>query len=532
MKKSIILLISATAAAFLSSFITYSQQVIQLYQGVPKGSENWTWNEQTSTKNMFNTEVVYNVKQPTITAYLPPKHLATGTAIIVAPGGAFHTLSINSEGVDVAKWLNSKGIAAFVLKYRVTRSLTDDPVKELMGKMGDFKKLDETNAPVVPLAMADGLTAMKYVRDHAKEMDISPDKIGFMGFSAGGTVTMSVVYNATDENRPNFVAPIYAYEPAVIGSQIPTAKTPIFVAVAGDDQLGMMPMSINIYKKWFDAKQPAELHIFEKGGHGFGMRKQNLPTDTWYERFGDWLKLQGYLKKLYPSKYEKLYGEEAVAQYAIQEAERAKNDFGNLSKYKEANMKIIEPKSNENRVVFLGNSITEGWVNQDSIFFKANNFIGRGISGQTSMQLLLRFRQDVLSLKPKVVLINIGTNDIAENTGTYQEDFTFGNIQSMAEIAKANGIKVILSSVLPATKFEWRLALGDRSDMIVALNKRLKAYADQQKIAFIDYHSTLKNEKNGMNSDLAEDGVHPTMKAFKIMEDLAKSKISEVLKTN
>ena len=116
-----------------------------------------------------------------------------------------------------------------------------------------------------------------------------------MGFSAGGTLTMSVVYTATEESRPNFVAPIYAYENAILGSEVPKAKTPIFIAVAGDDQLGFMPHSINIYKKWFDAKQPAELHIYEKGGHGFGMRKQGLPTDTWYERFGEWLKLQGLL---------------------------------------------------------------------------------------------------------------------------------------------------------------------------------------------------------------------------------------------
>lgn len=519
--------IQHTLLFLLLSNIAFAQKVIQLYEGKPKGSENWTWSEQTNSKNMFNTEVTYNVVQPTITAYLPPKELATGTAIIVAPGGAFHTLSINSEGVDVAKWLNSKGIAAFVLKYRVARSFTDDPVKELMPKMADFKKLDEENAPIVPLAMTDGLTAVQYVRDHAKEMDIDPAKIGFMGFSAGGTLTMSVVYNATDANRPNFVAPIYAYEPAVIGATLPSVKTPIFVAVAGDDQLGMMPMSINIYKKWFDAKHPAELHIYEKGGHGFGMRKQNLPTDTWYERFGEWLKLQGYLKKLYPNKYEKLYGEESTAQYALQQIELMKTDFANLAKFREANKQVAPPKSNENRVVFLGNSITEGWVNQDSAFFSSNNFIGRGISGQTSVQLLLRFRQDVLSLNPKIVIINIGTNDIAENTGPYNEDYTFGNIQSMVEIAKANGVKVILSSVLPAVKFEWRLALGNRSAMIVALNKRIKAYAEFNKIPYIDYHSALKNDQNGMNPDIAEDGVHPSVKAYKIMEKLAEQAIFE-----
>jgi lysophospholipase L1-like esterase/dienelactone hydrolase len=507
-----------------------AQKVIQLYEGKPKGSENWKGTEQTSTKNMFNTEVVYNVVQPTITAYLPHKDLATGTAVVVAPGGAFHTLSINSEGVDVAKWLNSKGIAAFVLKYRVAHSFTDDPVKELMPKMSNFKALDAENDTIIPLAMADALVAMKYVRDHGKEMEIDPNKIGFMGFSAGGTLTMSVVYNATDENRPNFVAPIYAYEPAVIGSTPPSVKTPIFVAVTGDDQLGMMPMSINIYKKWFDAKHPAELHIYEKGGHGFGMRKQNLPTDTWYERFGEWLKLQGYLKKIYPTKYDKLYGEDNVALGAIRDFERMKVDFGYLARYKEANKTVAPPKPNENRVVFLGNSITEAWAKVDSSFFSKNNYIGRGISAQTSTQLLLRFRQDVLSLKPKVVVLHIGTNDVAENTGPYDPDFTLGNIQSMVEIAKANGLNVILASVLPATNFEWRRSVGNRSDMIVDLNIRIKAYADKNKLPYIDYHSAMKNDKNGMNPDIAEDGVHPTMKGYKVMETLAEQAIVKVLK--
>jgi acetyl esterase/lipase/lysophospholipase L1-like esterase len=512
-------IIFIVALAFICNNL-FAQKEIQLYQGKPKGSENWTWNEQLNTKNMFGTEVIYNVSQPTITAYLPDSLNATGTAVIIAPGGAFHTLSINSEGVDVAKYLNSKGVAAFVLKYRLVHSLTEDPVKELMAKMGDFKKLDEENAPVVPLAMQDGLEAMKYVRSHAKEFNINANRIGFMGFSAGGTVTMSVIYNATDESRPNFIAPIYTYAGAVIGSEIPKVNTPIFIAVASNDQLGLTQQSVDIYKKWFEAKQPAELHIYEKGGHGFGMRKNNVPTDTWYERFGEWMKMQGYLKKLYPNKYEKQFGEESTAQYALQEFERMKTDFGYLAKYREENKKIALPKPNENRVVFLGNSITEGWVNTDADFFTKNNFIGRGISGQTSVQTLLRFRQDVLSLSPKAVVIQIGTNDVAENTGPYNADYTFGNIQSMAEIAKANGVKVVLASILPATNFEWRRSVGNRSGMIVELNKRIKDYAMANKIPYIDYHSAMKNEQNGMNIDLAADGVHPTMKGFKIMEDL------------
>jgi acetyl esterase/lipase/lysophospholipase L1-like esterase len=519
MKKIIVFL-------FVSVSYAAAQQVISLYEGTAPGSEKATWQEQTSTKNMFNTEVIYNVSSPTITAYLPPNHLNTGTAIIVAPGGAFHTLSINSEGREVAKWLNSKGIAAFVLKYRVAPSFTEDPVKELMAKMGDFKKLDEENAPYVPLAMADGLKAIAYVRAHASALDIDVNKIGIMGFSAGGTLAMSVAYNAAGENSPNFVAPIYAYEPAVIGSVIPKAKTPIFLVVAGDDQLKMMPMSISIYKKWFDAGQPAELHIYEKGGHGFGMNTQKLPVDTWEERFGDWLKNQGYLKKRYPNKYDKLYGEDAVAEGAIKNKELLVNDFGFLSKYKAKNKLLAANSSPKKRVVFIGDSITEGWFNTDSSFFISNNYLGRGISGQTSAQLLVRFRQDVINLKPHAVLIHIGTNDIAENTGPYNQEFTLANIASMVDLAKANYIKPYIASVLPATKFEWRLALGDRSAEIVALNLALAAYAKAKKIPFIDYHQVLKNSANGMDLMYAEDGVHPTPKAFSIMGTLVQKALN------
>ncbi len=519
-----------TLAGCLVVGLTFAQKVIPLYEGKPPGSENWTWSEKVSETNPFNTKLVYNVAEPTITAYLPPYYLATGTAVIIAPGGAFHILSIESEGREVAKWLNSKGIAAFVLKYRVNRSLTDNPVQELLSKMTNFEKLDEANDSIVPLAMADGLAAVEYVRDHAVEFDIHPDKIGFMGFSAGGTLTMSVVYNGAEKNRPNFVAPIYAYEPAIIGSEVPKTKTPIFVAVAGDDQLQLMPHSINIYRKWFEAGQPAELHVYQKGGHGFGMRRQNLPTDTWYERFGEWLHLQGYLKKLYPNKYEKLYGQDEVARGKIEREQQLLRDFANLARYNESNQSLRSSEPVRKRVVFLGNSITEGWVRTDSAFFAERGFIGRGISGQTSAQLLLRFQQDVIQLSPEAVVIHIGTNDVAENTGPFNPGFTMSNIRSMTEIAKANGIEVVLASVLPSAKFEWNRALGDRSAMIVELNKRIKQYADATGLPFIDYHSAMKNDDNGMDPGLAADGVHPTPKGFDVMKNLALPVIENVLK--
>ena len=285
-----------TVSFFILAITANAQEKpIPLYNGVAPGSEKWTWDEKTIDVN--DMKITLDVSKPTLIPFLPAK--PNGTAVIIAPGGAFHALAVGHEGADVAKWLSEKGVTAFVLKYRLSH---DDPahpennfVKLLETK--NFKKLDSINAAVVPLAMQDGLTAMKYVREHAASYNIDPNKIGFMGFSAGGTVTMSVIYNATDKDRPNFVAPIYAYEGAIIGSTVPIVKTPIFIVAATDDDLGLASHSVHIYEKWMQAKQPAELHMYERGKHGFGMHKQNLPVDKWIERFGDWLGMQGLLGK-------------------------------------------------------------------------------------------------------------------------------------------------------------------------------------------------------------------------------------------
>jgi acetyl esterase/lipase len=289
-----------TALALLlvvTCVIAQAPKVIPLYKGNAPGSETWNWQEQESSNNLFNTHVVYNVVNPTLTAYLPDPARATGTAVVICPGGAFHTLSIESEGSDVAKWLNKKGVAAFVLKYRLVHSMTDDPVKELMPKLADIKKLDQENDSVVTMAIADGKKAVEYVRSHAAEYDINPSRIGLMGFSAGGTVTMGVAFSYTAANRPDFLAPIYLYTGALKNTTIPKDAPPIFICAATDDQLGFASQSSNLYNDWIAAGKPAELHMYAKGGHGFGMRKQNLPVDTWIERFGDWLNQQGFLKR-------------------------------------------------------------------------------------------------------------------------------------------------------------------------------------------------------------------------------------------
>jgi acetyl esterase/lipase len=276
--------------------VVRAQKVIQLYEGAAPGSEKWTHQEKEYFSPIWNTQVVTNVVKPTLTAFLPEPGIANGTSVIICPGGGFHALSINSEGIDVAKWLNTKGVAAFVLKYRLVPT-GDDGVRDLMAKMGDRQKMDADSRAVIPMAIADGLVAISYVRKHATELGISPQRIGLMGFSAGGTVTASVAFQSSAENRPDFLAPIYPYMGGVKETAVPNDAPPMFIVAATDDQLGLAPDSVNLYSKWLAAKKSVELHLYSKGGHGFGMRKQNLPSDKWIERFGDWLAVHGFLKR-------------------------------------------------------------------------------------------------------------------------------------------------------------------------------------------------------------------------------------------
>ncbi|KAA6309372.1 hypothetical protein EZS27_039119, partial [termite gut metagenome] len=173
---------------------------------------------------------------------------------------------------------------------------------------------------------------------------------------------------------------------------------------------------------------------------------------------------------------------------------------------------------------------TDGWPRQRQDFFKSNNYIGRGIGGETSPQLLSRFRQDVINLQPVAVVINIGTNDIAENTGAYDMEFTLGNIKSMAELAKANGIKAILSSVLPVGEYPWRKEITNVPDKISALNDGIKAYADANGFAYIDYYAVMHDADRAMIKEYGYDGVHPNAKGYQVMEEVAKKVIDEVIK--
>jgi predicted peptidase len=195
----------------------------------------------------------------------------------------------------VAKWLVEKGVTCFVLKYRLAHSLTTDPVKEISDKMAR-KEFDKDVTATIPLVIADGRAAITYVRKHADEYNVLPNRIGLMGFSAGGTVAAGTLFDYQRENKPDFVAPIYPYFPKEMIGEIKKDAPPLFIVTASNDGLGLAPHSVDLYSAWLNAKKDAEVHMYARGNHGFGMRKQNLPSDKWIERFSEWMEVQGLLK--------------------------------------------------------------------------------------------------------------------------------------------------------------------------------------------------------------------------------------------
>ena len=213
---------------------------------------------------------------------------------------------------------------------------------------------------------------------------------------------------------------------------------------------------------------------------------------------------------------------------SIAQVAQSNADWANLKKYATKNQQLKPPAKGENRVVFMGNSITEFWRITDSAFFIKNNYIDRGISGQTTPQMLMRFRPDVIDLKPAVVVILAGINDIAENTGPITLENIYGNIISMVQLACANNIKVVVSSVLPANNFPWRPQIKP-AEKVIALNSMLEAYCKTNNIVYLDYYSNIVDDQKGLDKKYTEDGVHPTLAGYKVMEPLVEQAIKKAL---
>lgn len=272
-------------SCLLVSMNIISQRVIDL-PFTPNPDVKWSTGEKEYFSEIWDTQVITNVSVPRLEVYEADQ--PNGTSVIIAPGGGLYGLSINSEGRDVAKWLNNRGITAFVLKYRLVPTGIDG-IKEITDEGNtNPAKIGERVSPVLPLSITDGLAAITYVRTNAKEMKLDPNKIGFMGFSAGGAVTMGVTFNYSKSTRPDFIVPVYPWMTVIGNYTIPEDAPPMLVICASDDPLGLARPSATLYTDWVTSGKNAGMHMYSKGGHGFGMKKQQLASDDWITQFHTW----------------------------------------------------------------------------------------------------------------------------------------------------------------------------------------------------------------------------------------------------
>ena len=269
---------------------TLSPEVIPLWPNGAPGTEDWSQQESEMILPLFNQpQIVRNVTQPTLTAYLPDPAVANGTAAIICPGGGFHFLSMTSEGTEVARWLNARGVAAFVLKYRLMP--TDAREEDFVAHIRNGFQSDQPMRAHAPIAVMDGQQAIRLVRARSAQWGINAERIGILGFSAGGAVAIGATTQYDAESRPNFSAPIYAA--LWLNLVVPADAPPLFLLIANDDPV-IRDGSLPLYFAWKSAGIPVELHIYAQGGHGFGMNKRGTPTDHWIERFSEWLQSQGF----------------------------------------------------------------------------------------------------------------------------------------------------------------------------------------------------------------------------------------------
>jgi acetyl esterase/lipase len=252
------------------------RQEIALRPDLPGGEELYTPEAANPHVKSPAEKWVRKVKSPVLEVYPAPR--PNGTAVVVAPGGGFAILAIEHEGRDVARWLNARGVTAFVLRYRV--GLEDGNVQPMSRQLSQ------------KAAIEDGLLAVKTVRGRAAEWKLDPRRIGVMGFSAGGYLTIGVATQYAPESRPDFAIPIYAVAPEY---QVPTDAPPLFVAVAFDDNERMTSTATLLVERWKKANVPVELHVFPDGGHGFGMNRKGKSCDAWTDLLARWMQRQGLI---------------------------------------------------------------------------------------------------------------------------------------------------------------------------------------------------------------------------------------------
>ena len=267
------------------------QEIVNIPIKSSPNDVKWEREESSYFNNTWQTQVVANVSSPTMEVFRPDPERSNGTSMVICPGGGMYLLSIESEGNQVAEWLAERGVTAFVLKYRLVPTGDDGALDLNTDGSNVLKKASN----MLQYGHQDALEAIDHIRQNSKSYNIDTDKIGLMGFSAGGAVTMEATYKSDESNRPDFIVPVYPWMVIVEGQAVPNYKPPINVVCATDDPLFLAAGSVQLYSDWIKEGATAELHMYAKGGHGFGMRKQDLPTDNWIERVGEWMKVMGYM---------------------------------------------------------------------------------------------------------------------------------------------------------------------------------------------------------------------------------------------
>ena len=372
---------------------------------------------------------------------------------------------------------------------------------------GLAKELNRKGMPVfvadTTIAGADIKSIIQYVKSNASTYKMNAGQIGLITIGdARGAIK--------DAGAIAFVGLI---DPITKPNDI-SVTTPLLLSVNGGDNSDVF----KFYNHFIRQGGKSELHL----------HNGSTADSVQYQEVIGWLDGLGLLKPVSIEKTAERKNADNWAAFAKMIDDRLHNDWPWIKRYEADNEKMPKPSPIEKRVVFMGNSITEGWINSDPEFFKTHGYINRGIGGQTTPQMLVRFREDVVNLHPKVVVILAGINDIAQNTGPNKLENVAGNIISMAEIARANGIKVVLCSVLPVAVFPWHPGI-DPVNLIISLNSMLQAYAEKNKLAYVNYYDAVVDDKKAFKKELAKDGVHPNLAGYKIMEPIAEAAIHKIL---
>ncbi|MFI2743674.1 SGNH/GDSL hydrolase family protein [Zhouia sp. PK063] len=356
--------------------------------------------------------------------------------------------------------------------------------------------------------------AIAYLKQNNSVLRIDPKKIGVINYFSNSMIDDKI-------EHVGFLASVYPQNISL--KKVANSLNIPMVIIANGDDTKYENQILKTYQKITKDGTKVDLHLEHLSN--------NEKLESWKQILFQFIKDHYGINPLYKEKSEAQKQAENWKNFQKMIEDRMKNDWAWINRFKRDNEILRHQELPQNSIVFIGNSITEGWINTDPDYFKEHPYINRGIGGQTTSQMLVRFREDVLNLKPKAVVILAGANDIAQNTGPITIENIFGNIVSMTQLAKANGIQPVLCSILPAKSFFWHPEIQP-IEKIIALNKLLKAYAQKEHFIYVNYYTHMLNDEKGMKQELTKDGVHPNLEGYKVMEPILETALKALNKTN